>query len=114
MRISDWSSDVCSSDLEAARQWLTAREDKLREAAAALKTSPDEVPARVASLVEERRRLERELADAKKQLAIGGGGSAGAETESGPEQVGGHAFIGQVIEGQTGRESCREGVCTNV
>src|SRR3546814_15346425 len=31
---------------EAARQWLTAREDKLREAAAALKTSPDEVPAR--------------------------------------------------------------------
>src|SRR3546814_18296322 len=38
---------------EAARQWLTAREDKLREAAAALKTSPDEVPARVASLVEE-------------------------------------------------------------
>src|SRR3546814_765571 len=84
---------------EAARQWLTAREDKLREAAAALKTSPDEVPARVASLVEERRRLERELADAKKQLALGGGGSAGAETASGPEQVGGHAFIGQVIEG---------------
>src|SRR3546814_2999882 len=84
---------------EAARQWLTAREDKLREAAAALKTSPDEVPARVASLVEERRRLERELADAKKQLALGGGGSAGAETASGPEQVGGHAFIGQVIGG---------------
>src|SRR3546814_6709416 len=51
---------------EAARQWLTAREDKLREAAAAIKTSPDEVPARVASLVEERRRLERELADAKR------------------------------------------------
>src|SRR3546814_16740981 len=48
---------------EAARQWLTAREDKLREAAAALKTSPDEVPARVASLVEARRRLEREPAD---------------------------------------------------
>src|SRR3954452_5818344 len=40
---------------EAARQWLSAREAKLREAAAALKTSPDEVPARIAALVEERR-----------------------------------------------------------
>jgi len=82
---------------EAARQWLTAREDKLKEAAAALKTSPDEVPARIASLVEERRRLERELADAKKALALGGG-AAKAEA-AGPEQIDGKAFIGQVIEG---------------
>jgi alanyl-tRNA synthetase len=82
---------------EAARQWLTAREDKLKEAAAALKTAPDEVPARIASLVEERRRLERELADAKKALALGGG-AAKAEA-AGPEQIDGKAFIGQVIEG---------------
>jgi alanyl-tRNA synthetase len=82
---------------EAARQWLTERENKLKETAAALKASPDEVPARVASLIEDRRRLERELAEAKKALALGGGGSA-AEAQ-GPEQVGGHAFIGQVIEG---------------
>src|SRR3546814_20921383 len=47
--------------------------DRLREAAAALRTSPDDVPARVVSLVEERRRLERELAEAKRQLALGGG-----------------------------------------
>ena len=59
---------------EAARQWLNARDEKLREAAATLKASPDEVPARVAALVEERRKLERELADAKKALAMGGGG----------------------------------------
>jgi alanyl-tRNA synthetase len=82
---------------EAARQWLTAREDRLKEAAAALKTSPEEVPARVAALVEERRRLERELADAKKALALGGGATRGHD-ESGPE-IGGHGFIGQVIEG---------------
>jgi len=82
---------------EAARQWLTVREDKLKEAAAALKTAPDEVPARIASLVEERRRLERELADAKKALALGGG-AAKAEA-AGPEQIDGKAFIGQVIEG---------------
>jgi alanyl-tRNA synthetase len=82
---------------EAARQWLTDREGKLREAAAALKSSPDEVPARIASLVEERRRLERELADAKKALAMGGG--AAKSDAAAPEQVNGHAFLGQVVEG---------------
>jgi alanyl-tRNA synthetase len=81
---------------EAARNWLTARETRLKEAAATLKSTPEEVPARVAVLVEERRRMERELADAKKALALGGGGSGPAQ---GPEQVGGHGFIGQVIEG---------------
>ncbi|MDP9413676.1 MAG: alanine--tRNA ligase [Pseudomonadota bacterium] len=81
---------------EAARVWLTAREERLKEAAAALKAAPEDVPARVASLLEERRRLERELADAKRALALGGGKSAEA---AGPEQIGGHGFIGQVIEG---------------
>ncbi|MFC7497830.1 alanine--tRNA ligase [Enterovirga sp. GCM10030262] len=81
---------------EAARLWLTSREDRLRETASALKATPEEVPARVAALLDERRRLERELAEAKKALALGGGSAAEA---SGPEQVGGHGFIGQVIEG---------------
>ncbi|HYN47059.1 MAG TPA: alanine--tRNA ligase [Allosphingosinicella sp.] len=81
---------------EAARKWLTAQEDRLKEAAAALKSSPEEVPARVAGLIEDRRRLERELADAKKALALGGG--SGSEAAA-LEQVGGHGFIGQVIEG---------------
>jgi alanyl-tRNA synthetase len=82
---------------EAARRWLVERDAKLREAAATLKAAPDEVPARIAALVEERRRLERELADAKKQLAMGGGASK-AEGPT-PEDVGGHKFLGQVIEG---------------
>ena len=82
---------------EAARLWLTQREERLREAASALKTTPEDVPARVAALVEERRKLERELAEAKKALALGGGG-AKADT-AGPEQVAGVGFIGQVIEG---------------
>ena len=81
---------------EAARLWLTDREEKLKAAAAALKTAPDEVPARIAALVEERRKLERELAEAKKSLALGGGG-AGAEA-AGPEKVGHVNFLGQVIE----------------
>ena len=81
---------------EAARQWLTGREERLKEAAAALKAAPEEVPARIATLVEERRRLERELAEAKKALALGGG--KGAEP-AGPEQVAGTSFIGQVLDG---------------
>jgi alanyl-tRNA synthetase len=81
---------------EAARQWLTDREAKLREAAAALKSSPDEVPARIAALVDERKRLERELADAKKALAMGGGGKSEGPA---PEEVNGHTFLGQIAEG---------------
>jgi alanyl-tRNA synthetase len=82
---------------EAARQWLSDRERKLREAAAALKSSPDEVPARIAALVEDRKRLERELTDAKKQLAMDGG-TTKSEGPA-PEDVNGHKFLGQVVEG---------------
>ncbi|NYT40150.1 alanine--tRNA ligase [Sphingomonas sp. R-74633] len=81
---------------EGARLWLNARDAQLREAAAALKTSPDDVVARVGALVEERRKLERELAEAKKALALGGG--AAAQT-AGPEQVAGINFLGQVLDG---------------
>jgi len=87
---------------EAARQWLGDREAKLREAAATLKSSPDEVPARIASLVEDRRRLERELADAKKALAMSGG--AAASDASGPENVAGYKFLGQVVDGLDPKE----------
>ena len=82
---------------EAARRWLTERDAKLREAAATLKSAPDEVPARIAALVEERRKLERELADAKKALAMGGGLVSSADTPV--EKVNGHKFLGQVVEG---------------
>ncbi len=81
---------------EAARLWLTGREDRLKETAAALRIPPDEVPARVAGLIENAKRLERELAEAKKALALGGG-AAKAEV-AGPEQVGGRNFVGQVID----------------
>ncbi|WP_010543539.1 alanine--tRNA ligase [Sphingomonas elodea] len=81
---------------EGARLWLNARDERLREAAAALKTAPDDVPARVAALVEERRKLERELAEAKKALALGGGAGA---APAGPEQVNGINFVGQVLDG---------------
>ncbi len=81
---------------EAASQWLNDRDAKLREAAATLKSSPDEVPARIAALVEERKRFENELGEAKKALAMGGGSKSEAIE---PEEVGGRKFLGQVVEG---------------
>ncbi|MDX3901525.1 MAG: alanine--tRNA ligase [Sphingobium sp.] len=87
---------------EAARLWLSDREDRLRQSAAALKTTPDEVPARIAALIEQSRKLERELADAKKALALGGGGSAAAPAK--PEQIGSVSFLAQVIEGLDPKE----------
>ncbi|ALR21142.1 alanine--tRNA ligase [Sphingobium baderi] len=87
---------------EAARLWLSDREDRLRQSAAALKTTPEEVPVRIAALVEQSRKLERELAEAKKALALGGG--SGPAQPAGPEQVGNVNFIGQVIEGLDPKE----------
>ena len=90
---------------EAARQWLLGRDEALKSAAAALKTSPDEVPARVAAMAEALKKAERELADAKKALALGGGG-AGGGAAAGPaiEQVGDVAFLAQVVEGLDPKE----------
>ena len=49
-----------------------------KAAAAELRTSLDELPARIAALQDERKRLERDLSDARKKLAMGGGGGASA------------------------------------
>ncbi|MEO6432570.1 MAG: alanine--tRNA ligase [Sphingomicrobium sp.] len=82
---------------EAARLWLGNRDLKLREAAATLKTAPDDVPARIAALVDNARRLERELAEAKKALALGGG--AAKNEAAGPESIAGQNFLGQIVHG---------------
>ena len=81
---------------EAARLWLLHRDQRLREAATILKASPDEVPTRLAALVENSKRLDRELAEAKRALAMGSGA---AKTDAGPEQVAGRAFLGKVVDG---------------
>ncbi|MDE2473768.1 MAG: alanine--tRNA ligase, partial [Alphaproteobacteria bacterium] len=57
---------------EGARRYLEAQREAAQAAAAVLKTGPAELPARITALVEERRKLERELADARKELALGG------------------------------------------
>ncbi len=87
---------------EAARRWLVRRDEALKAVAGTLRTNPDEVEARVAALVDERKTLERELAAAKRQLALaGGGGPAEAPTD---ESIGDVAFSGKVIEGLDPKE----------
>ncbi len=81
---------------EGARAWLVEREEALKDAASLLRTTPDEVTSRVAALLDERKKLERELAEAKKALALGG---SGGKPEAADEQVNGVTFSGQVIEG---------------
>jgi alanyl-tRNA synthetase len=85
----------------AAEAWLAAEEGWLRQAAAALRTSPSELPARLERLVEEHRRLDRELAEARRVLAAGGRASAGAVNG---KRIGDVAFDGRVVDDVPGRE----------
>ncbi len=86
---------------EAARAWLVDRENALKSVAGALKTSPDEVTSRVSALIEERKSLEKELAEVRKQLALGGGGAASGPAD---EEIGGVKFSGQVLDGLNPKE----------
>ncbi|HEY1560343.1 MAG TPA: alanine--tRNA ligase [Caulobacteraceae bacterium] len=85
---------------EPARQWLLERAGITQKLADQFKVPAGEVATRVEALEAQRRKLEKDLADAKRQLAMGGGG----QTESGPEDVGGVKFIGRVLQGVGGKD----------
>ncbi len=78
-----------------ALKHLVSQENLLKSAAAAVKSRPDELPERVSGLADTVRKLERELAEAKKALALAGPANAEAPAI---EQVNGVAFLGRVIE----------------
>ncbi|MBU2341136.1 MAG: alanine--tRNA ligase [Alphaproteobacteria bacterium] len=84
---------------EAARQWLTARDQALQAIASTLRTSPDEAAARVEALVEERKKLDKELAEARRAVALSGDGASTGAAVPEDEDIGGTAFSGKVIEG---------------
>ena len=90
---------------EAARQWLVGREELLKSAAGALRALPEEVPARLSALLEERKSLEKELAEARKAIALGAGAAGSTDKAGGePEKLGEVAFLGQVIAGLEPKE----------
>ncbi len=80
---------------EGARRWLEGQAEAARQAAAVLKTSPAELPARIAALSDERRRLERELADARKALALAGPPKSGGESS---REIAGIKTVLRVVE----------------
>jgi alanyl-tRNA synthetase len=83
---------------DSARRWLDGQAAVARQLADQFKVQVADVPARIDALVAERRALEKQLADAKRQLALGGGGGA-AEVED----IAGVKFIGRVLDGVDGK-----------
>jgi alanyl-tRNA synthetase len=94
----------------AAEAYLSGEEELLRQSAAVLRTSPSELPARLARLVDDNRRLERELTEARRALAVGGQSAAsprgGGDRATAPngKQIGTIAFDGRVVDDVPGRD----------
>jgi alanyl-tRNA synthetase len=68
-------------------------------AAAELKAALEELPSRLGAVLVERKRLERELSDARKKLAMGGGASAGNGAAGGVREVGNVKLLARAVEG---------------
>ncbi|HEY0438125.1 MAG TPA: alanine--tRNA ligase, partial [Phenylobacterium sp.] len=87
---------------ESARRWLLDQAAVSKGLADQFKVPVAEVAARVAALEAQRRQLEKELGDAKRQLAMGGGG--GSVAPAGPEEIGGVQVLARVMEGVGGKD----------
>ncbi len=81
---------------EAARLYLEEQDERVKAIASALKTTPSEALDRVNSLIDERRKLEKELTEARKKLALSGGSSK-ADNET--KTINGVQFMGRSVTG---------------
>ena len=86
---------------DRAREEFGAQDRQLKEIASLLKVGVGDVSSRISALVDERKRLEKELNDAKKQLALSGGAG---QTDDKPVDVNGIQFIGRVVKGIAPKE----------
>jgi alanyl-tRNA synthetase len=80
---------------EAARRHLDEQDRRVKQMASLMKVAPADAVARLEQVLDERRKLERELTEAKKKLALGGGGQAQEAADS----VNGIGFIGKTVTG---------------
>jgi alanyl-tRNA synthetase len=85
---------------EAARQFLLAQAGVAKSLAQTFKVQTADVPARVEALTADRRALEKQVAELKKQLALGGGGAA---ANAAPEEINGVKLIARVLDGVDGK-----------
>ncbi|MGV8936775.1 MAG: alanine--tRNA ligase [Allorhizobium sp.] len=81
---------------EHARAYLGEQDERIKMLASTLKVQPADVVTRVETLLDERRKLERELTEAKRKLAMGGGEGGSADAV---RDVAGVRFLGKVISG---------------
>jgi alanyl-tRNA synthetase len=79
-----------------ARRHLNARAQGLHDVAMLLKAPEEDAGKRLASLIEESRKLERELREARRKLAMGGAASGSAQPL---EEIGGVKFFSRVVFG---------------
>ncbi len=86
----------------AACDYSAEQENYLLDAAATIKAPVQELPARLSSLLSERKAMEKEIADLQKKIALGGGSSASAGDDI--KDINGTKFIGQVLEGIPAKE----------
>jgi alanyl-tRNA synthetase len=85
---------------QAALDHLRAQDARLADVAAVLKASVADVVDRVKVLAEERRALQNEVAQLRRELAMGGGGAAGPEAK----EIAGVRFVAQVLTGVSGKD----------
>jgi alanyl-tRNA synthetase len=83
----------------AARAHLGAQDAALRHAAEILRVAPADVPARVSHLLEERKKLERELTEAKKKIALGVSGNGEADAGGPVRTVGAVTMFARTVHG---------------
>jgi len=82
---------------EGARSYLATQDARVREAAELLKVGPDEMIERLAAILDERRKLEKQLTDAKRELALGGG--TASDTSSAVRDLGPVKFFARILQG---------------
>ena len=87
---------------EGARAYLGEQDIRVREAANVLRTRPEDLIERLKALVDEKKVLEKQLSDAKRQIALGGGGSGAAGIEI--KAVGGLKLYLQTTSGFANNE----------
>jgi alanyl-tRNA synthetase len=83
---------------EAARHALGEDSRRLREVANILKTSVSDTVERVITMADERRKLEREVADLRRKLAMAGGGGAKSADDD-IRTIGNIRYLGRALQG---------------
>jgi alanyl-tRNA synthetase len=81
-----------------ARNYVNHNLALAKSAATELRTTIEDVPARITALLDERKKLERELSDARKKLAMGGSAAAGG-ADSGIREVAGVKLMARAVAG---------------